>query len=147
MIRIRPPDPDADAGFTLIELLVVMIIIGILAAIAIPVYLNMRQQAWDATSKSDVEAAAKSEEQLLVDTGSYGDTAALSADGHAIRVSHTDTVTILLYNGAVGYCLSANAPGSPRTWYYDSVGGGMQPNGATGCPVTTTGTAGGSVTG
>ncbi len=91
MIRIRPPDPEADAGFTLIELLVVMIIIGILAAIAIPVYLNMRQQAWDATSKTDVEAAAKSEEQLFVDTGSYGDTAALSADGHAIRARHTPT--------------------------------------------------------
>lgn len=147
MIRIRPPDPDADAGFTLIELLVVMIIIGILAAIAIPVYLNMRQQAWDATSKSDLEAAAKGEEQLLVDTGTYGTTTDLSSDGHALNPSHTDTVTVVFFNAAVGYCLSAHAPGSPRTWYYDSVGGGVQANGSSGCSVTTTGTAGGSVTG
>lgn len=43
-----------DRGFTLVELLVVIIIIGILAAIAIPAFLNQRQKGFDATVKSDL---------------------------------------------------------------------------------------------
>lgn len=56
-----------DRGFTLIELLVVIIIIGILAAIAIPVFLNQRKKGYDSQVKSDIHNAVTQLETYGVD--------------------------------------------------------------------------------
>ncbi len=71
LARLRKMQEENEEGFTLIELLVVIIIIGILAAIAIPVFLNQRQKGYDAGIKSDLDNAATAEETYLTDNNAY----------------------------------------------------------------------------
>ena len=63
----------ADEGFTLIELLVVVVIIGVLVAIAVPVYLNYRQGAADKSAQSDVRGAVSAVEQFYTDNNNTAD--------------------------------------------------------------------------
>jgi type IV pilus assembly protein PilA len=67
-LRSRAED---EKGFTLIELLVVILIIGILAAIAIPAFLNQKGKAYDSNAKSDARTAQTAEETYFTDNNAY----------------------------------------------------------------------------
>jgi type IV pilus assembly protein PilA len=67
--RSRARLTASDRGFTLIEMLVVVVIIGILAAIAIPLYLNYRKGAENKSAESDVRGAISAVEQFYTENG------------------------------------------------------------------------------
>lgn len=72
LARIRKSQEENEGGFTLIELLVVIIIIGILAAIAIPTFLNQREKGWKSAIKADIKNAATAMESYATDSnGAY----------------------------------------------------------------------------
>ncbi len=62
-----PGRTGPDDGFTLVELLVVMVVVGVLAAIAVPMLHNVRSRAYIASVKSDVSAITKAVNALYVD--------------------------------------------------------------------------------
>ena len=68
MNRARVDDSD---GFTLIELLIVVVIIGILAAIAIPQFSSTKEKAYDATAKSDLRNLVTAQEGHFANFNQY----------------------------------------------------------------------------
>jgi prepilin-type N-terminal cleavage/methylation domain-containing protein len=118
LARIRKAQEESEGGFTLIELLVVMIIIGILAAIAIPVFLNQRKSGYDAGTKSDVRNAATAEETYYTDNQSY--TATNSALPGWKQSGHTTGVVITLVAApSTGYVITGTSE-STKKFCYDS---------------------------
>jgi type IV pilus assembly protein PilA len=112
---------ESEKGFTLIELLVVILIIGILAAIAIPAFLNQRQKAYDSAAKSNVRTAATAEETYATDNnGAYiADTTGKGTSGPLVQIEPTlandPGVTATVTAG--GYTLISTSLGSSKDTY------------------------------
>src|SRR5690348_11487584 len=97
MTRIRK-------GFTLIELLIVVVIIGILAAIAIPKFANTKTKAYQTAMKSDLRNLVTAEEAFFSDSGHYKTYAPIAALGdtflHFKPSTGVTDPTITTYAGA-----------------------------------------------
>ncbi|MEQ6901003.1 prepilin-type N-terminal cleavage/methylation domain-containing protein [Nocardioides sp. YIM 152588] len=122
MDTVRKPEAERDQGFTLIELLVVIVIVGILAAIAIPTFLSQRQKAVDAGIESDLKALATIEETVYTDGAGYSATKA-TLDAAGFKPSSGNVIQIAVT--ANGYCLKGTNTGGSQTFWHDSSAGGL----------------------
>jgi type IV pilus assembly protein PilA len=117
---------EDEQGFTLIELLVVILIIGILAAIAIPAFLNQRGKAYDASAKSQVRTAQTAMETFATDNnGAY--TGATRANLITIEPTLADTGSSTLNAigaaGATNYTISSTAANTGDTFTISNASG------------------------
>jgi type IV pilus assembly protein PilA len=76
---------SSDEGFTFVELLVVLVVIGVLAAIAIPRFLDQRERAWEVAAYGTVHDAVLAEQTVMVDSQTYS---AAQADLVAVGLTH-----------------------------------------------------------
>ncbi|WP_432546179.1 type IV pilin protein [Kineococcus sp. SYSU DK004] len=139
-MRTRAVPAGTDEGFTLVELLVVLVVVGILAAVAVPVYAGQRQKAHDAALQTDLRSIASYEESHYVEHEEYLAVAATSTPVivEDVRLSPGASASVDLNAAGTAYCIridSARATG-PRV--HVSNRGGLQSRATTTCPAAGT---------
>jgi type IV pilus assembly protein PilA len=134
--KLREKRANGDKGFTLIELLVVVVIIGILIAIAIPLYLNYQKGAANKAAASDTRNAIAVIQQCYTDNGNTYPSGTAAGTGNALLLTGCGTgtsqgvinyspgnlVTYTITTGVFTIATKAGPPGS-ETYTYSSATG------------------------
>ena len=126
-----------DPGFSLIELLVVVLILGVLAAIAIPSYLRHRERARETGQKADARSLAVQMETYYVDERRYPTPGELSwlagaqavqftTSGETVRLSEGNRARVLGSGTEQRFCIEVRNAMTRATAVYTSGGGGLQ---------------------